>query len=124
MKKLIDKFWVFWSKLRACWRLLTKSKTTTWVVLFEDVNENGERTMTYQVEQTANASAVYALLHTGLIHTGSFVVRGLKEKSPVAYDIVEKNMKASEECMEMFRKMGQVAQGDIQTITELLKDNK
>lgn len=122
MKKYIDKFWIWKSKLNACWRLLTQSKTTTWVVLFDEFDKDGKRTMTYQVEQTANAASVYNLLQSALTYTGGFVVRGLKKDiNPLAVEIVEKNMAASKECTEMLQKMMKVAEGDIKTISELVK---
>lgn len=121
MRKLIDKFWIWKSKLNACWRLLTQSKTTTWIVLFDEFDKDGNRTMTYQTEQTANSIAVYNLLHTALIQIGNFIAKGLKNKNPLAVDIVEKNMKVSKECTEMFQKMMKVADGDIKVITDLTK---
>lgn len=123
MRKYIDKFWIFWSKLSACWQLLTQSKTTTWVVLFDEIDKEGKRSLTYATEQTANVLAVYNLIHTALINTGGIVIRGLKNKSPLAVDMVEKNLETSKECINMFNKMLKVAQGDVKTITDLTKQN-
>lgn len=123
MRKYIDKFWIFWSKLSACWQLLTQSKTTSWVVLFDEFDKEGNRTLTYATEQTANALSIYNVLHTALIQTGGFVIKGLKNKNPLAVDMVEKHNTASIECIELFNKMLKVAKGDVQTITDLVKQN-
>jgi hypothetical protein len=123
MRKYIDKFWIFWSKLSACWQLLTQSKTTTWVVLFDEIDKEGNRSLTYATEQTANVLAVYNLIHTALINTGGIVIRGLKNKNPLAVDMVEKNLATTKECAQMFNKMLKVAEGDVQTITNLVKQN-
>lgn len=123
MRKYIDKFWIFWSKLSACWQLLTQSKTTTWVVLFDEIDKEDNRSLTYATEQTANVLAVYNLIHTALINTGGIVIRGLKNKNALAVDMVEKNLATTKECAQMFNKMLKVAEGDVQTITDLVKQN-
>lgn len=124
MKKYIDKFRIWKSKLNACWRLLTQSKTTTWIVLFDEFDKDGKRTMTYQVEQTANAIAIYNLLYAALFQTGSFIAKSLKNKNPLTVNIVEKNMKTSKECAEMFQKMMKVADGNIKIITDLARQKE
>ena len=122
MKKLIDKFWIFWSKLKACCRFLFESKTTGWLVFYEVINvKTGEKTMTYQTEKTAPAGDIYNLMYTGYMQTAKIIIERFQEDYPEAIQSVYEHIDKSSAITDFLKNTMKVAKGKNSPLKKMSK---